>query len=313
VAVTLGIDVGGTKIAAGAVDDDGSVIQEERRQTPARDAAATRAAIVDVIRELAGRHEIAAVGIGAAGFVDVTRSNVLFAPNVAWRDEPLRSAVEAQVDLPVIVENDVNAAAWGEFRFGAAADIDDDLLMIAVGTGIGGGIIIDGELIRGTFGVAGEVGHMRVVPGGLLCGCGRHGCWEQYASGRALVRLARSRIWDGDLLLEAASGDADKIDGQMITKAAHQGDPLSIAVLADIGTWLGAGIATLASVLDPGTVVLGGGVSDAGDLLLDPVKKAFDDNLSGSGNRPHLELRVATLGNEAGMIGCADLARRAVA
>ena len=207
-----------------------------------------------------------------------------------------------------MVENDVNAAAWGEFQFGAGEDVND-LLMVAVGTGVGGGIIVDGELIRGAFGVAAEIGHIRVVPQGLLCGCGRHGCWEQYASGRALVREARSRVWEGDALLEAAGGDPDHITGPMVTEAAQAGDPLSIALLSDLGTWLGAGTASLAAVLDPAVVVIGGGVADAGDLLLDPIRKAIDDNLPAAENRPHLEVRLATLGNEAGMIGAAHLAR----
>jgi glucokinase len=181
--------------------------------------------------------------------------------------------------------------------------------MVAVGTGVGGGLVVEGELVRGAFGVAAEIGHLRVVPQGLLCGCGRHGCWEQYASGRALVREARNRVWEGDSLLDAAGGDVSNIDGPMITKAAQDGDPLSISLIADVGQWLGEGIASLAAVLDPGVVVIGGGVSEAGDLLLGPVKKAFEDNLSAGDNRPHLDLRLATLGNEAGMIGSADLAR----
>jgi glucokinase len=308
--ITVGVDVGGTKIAAGAVTAEGKLVEETRVHTPARDADATREAIVDLVRDLASRHDVVAVGIGAAGFVDAARSTVLFAPNLAWRDEPLRSTVEAEVDLPVVVENDVNAAAWGEFQFGAGTDVDD-LLMVAVGTGIGGGIVISGELIRGSFGIAAEIGHMRMVPQGLLCGCGRHGCWEQYASGRALVREARNRVWEGDLLLELAGGETADIDGPMITKAAQDGDPLAVALIADLAQWLGEGIATLASVLDPGVVVVGGGVSEAGDLLLNPAKKAFLDSLSAAENRPHLELRLATLGNEAGMIGSADLARKA--
>jgi glucokinase len=310
VAITLGIDVGGTKIAAGAVNAEGVVLETKRSQTPARDPQATHRAIVELVDDLAQRHEVTAVGIGAAGFVDANRSVVMFAPNLAWRDEPLKASVEADTGLPVVVENDVNAAAWGEFRFGAGADVDD-LLMVAVGTGIGGGIVVDGELIRGSFGVAGEIGHLRMVPQGILCGCGQHGCWEQYASGRALVREARNRVWDGDVLLETAAGDPAKIDGQMITKAAREGDSLSVALLADLGSWLGQGIASLAAVLDPGVVVIGGGVSEAGELLLAPIRKAFGDHLSGAGNRPHLELRLATLGNQAGMIGAADLARKA--
>jgi glucokinase len=306
--LTVGIDVGGTKIAAGVVDSDGSLLEEKRCHTPARNTSATLDAIVGLVRDLSSRHEIAAVGIGAAGFVGADRSTVLFAPNLAWRDEPLGAAVEAQVAVPVVVENDVNAAAWGEFRFGAGADVDD-LLMVAVGTGVGGGVVIAGELLRGSFGVAGEIGHMRAVPHGLPCGCGRHGCWEQYASGRALVREARARVWDGDPLLELAGGNPNEITGPMITEEAHAGDALCVSLLADLGKWLGEGIASLAAVLDPRVVVLGGGVADAGDLVLAPVRKAIDDNLPAGANRPHPEVRLATLGNEAGMVGAADLAR----
>ncbi len=306
--LTIGIDVGGTKIAGGVVSEDGKILEEQRCHTPARDTVATRAAIVGLIGDLASRHEVEGVGIGAAGFVGADRSTVLFAPNLAWRDEPLGKDVQAQVGVPVVVENDVNAAAWGEFRFGAGADVDD-LLMVAVGTGVGGGVVIGGELLRGSFGVAGEIGHMRVVPNGLPCGCGRHGCWEQYASGRALVREARSRVWDGDPLLDLAEGNPVAITGEMITKEAHAGDALCISLLADLGQWLGEGIASLAAVLDPGVVVIGGGVADAGELLLAPVRKAIEDNLPAAENRPHLRVRIATMGNEAGMIGAADLAR----
>jgi glucokinase len=306
---TIGVDVGGTKIAGGVVTADGTVIDEGRRDTPARDTAATRQAVAELVRELAERHDVQAVGVGAAGFVAADRATVMFAPNLAWRDEPLGQWLTDELAMPVVVENDVNAAAWGEFRFGAGEDVEDDILMVAVGTGVGGGIIVDGQLIRGAFGVAAEIGHIRVVPQGLLCGCGRHGCWEQYASGRALVREARSRTWEGDALHDAAGGDPDRITGPMVTDAARAGDPLSIALLADLGTWLGAGIATLAAVLDPNVVVIGGGVADAGTLLLDPVVKAVEDNLPAADNRPHLEVRLATLGNEAGLIGAADLAR----
>jgi glucokinase len=307
-ALTVGVDVGGTKIAAGVVDEEGKILEEQRCHTPARDTAQTQSAIVGLVKDLAARHDVAAVGIGAAGFVGADRTTVLFAPNLAWRDEPLGAAVHAQVGVPVIVENDVNAAAWGEFRFGAGADVDD-LLMVAVGTGVGGGIVLGGQLLRGSFGVAGEIGHMRVVPNGLPCGCGRHGCWEQYASGRALVREARARVWDGDPLLELAGGSATGITGPMITKEAQAGDALCISLLADLGQWLGEGIASLAAILDPRVVVIGGGVGDAGDLVLEPIRKAFDDNLPAAANRPHLQVRLATLGNEAGMIGAADLAR----
>jgi len=307
-ALTIGVDVGGTKIAAGVVDESGQIIDEARTKTPAQDPSEIVDAIVELVHEVTARHEISAVGVGAAGFVSSDRAVVLFAPNLAWRDVPLRDQLESGLDLPVVIENDVNAAAWGEFRFGAAVDAHD-LLMVAVGTGVGGGLVVEGELVRGRFGIAAEIGHLRVVRGGLPCGCGQHGCWEQYASGRALVRMARERAVEGDAVLTAAGGDRADINGQSITQLAQRGDELSVALIAELGQWLGEGIASLAAVLDPGLVVIGGGVAEAGDLLMTPLRNAFTECLPATDNRPHLEIRTATLGNEAAIIGAAELAR----
>src|SRR5829696_5799904 len=188
---TIGVDVGGTKIAGGLVDENGAIRARTRRETPSTDRAAILADIVHVVSELRSGVEVQSVGVGVAGFVDAGRSTVLFAPNVAWRDVPLQRELAAGTGLPVVVENDGNAAAWGEFRFGAAADVDD-MVCVTVGTGIGGGIVLDGILFRGAHGIAAELGHMRMVPGGHLCGCGNRGCVEQYASGRALEREARA-------------------------------------------------------------------------------------------------------------------------
>jgi glucokinase len=311
--LTVGIDVGGTKIAGGVVDERGNVLARARRVSPATDTEAIELAIEDLVSELRGAHEIEAVGIGAAGFVDSARSVVMFAPNLAWRDEPLRADLERRIGLRVIVENDANAAAWGEFTFGAGEDAADSLL-VTVGTGVGGGIVLDGQLHRGSFGVAAEIGHMRVVPGGRICGCGNRGCWEQYASGTALVRDTRSQARQGSLiarsLLDRAGGDVQRITGPLITAAARDGDSFAREQLASLGKWLGEGIASLTAVLDPGVVVVGGGVSEAGDLLLDPIREHFKANLTGRNYRPELEVRAALLGNRAGMMGAADLARR---
>ena len=257
------------------------------------------------------RHELTAVGIGAAGYVDANRSVVMFAANIAWRDEDLRSEIQRRVDLPVVVENDANAAAWGEFAFGAAEDVDD-MLMVTVGTGVGGGIVSGGQLFRGAFGAAAEIGHLRVVPQGRLCGCGNRGCLEQYASGSALVKQTRARASSpaGAALLERAGGDPDAIDGPMITAAAQAGDPFAVEQVVELATWLGEAIASLAAVLDPRAVVIGGGVSEAGELLLEPMRTAFSHQLAGRGHRPMLEIRTASLGNQAGVIGASDLARR---
>ncbi|HEY8455218.1 MAG TPA: ROK family glucokinase [Actinopolymorphaceae bacterium] len=315
--LTIGVDVGGTKIAAGAVDEAGTVLGEGRRVTPATSAPEIVAAIADLVDELRDQHsdshEIEAIGIGAAGFVDAARSHVLFAPNLAWRDEPLRKAVEERTGLPTVVENDANAAAWAEFQFGAGRDVDD-MILLTIGTGLGGGLVLDGELYRGAFGVGGEVGHLRVVPGGHLCGCGNKGCWEQYASGSALERearaLARSSPSQAARLLELAGGRVERIEGRMVSAAAAEGDIPARELLEDLGRWIGEGIATLAAVLDPAVVVVGGGVSEAGDLLLEPARTAFARNLTARGHRPSLQIRPAMLGNEAGLIGAADLARR---
>jgi glucokinase len=313
VTLACGIDVGGTKISGGVVDLDGSVVEELRVESPATDVEAMEDAITSLVTELRSRHEIAAVGVGAAGYVDKARAVVMFAPNIAWRDVDLKAELEERIQLPVVVENDVNAAAWGEFSYGAGHDIDD-LLMVAVGTGVGGGVVLDGELYRGAFGVGAEIGHMRVVPDGILCGCGNRGCLEQYASGSALVREVRAAARGGSLLaadlLERAGGEPDKITGPLVTEAASAGDPFAVEQLGVLGRWLGEGIASLTAVLDPAVVVIGGGVSEAGDLLLAPVRTAFASQLTGRGHRPVLDIRRARLGNRAGLIGAADLARR---
>jgi glucokinase len=250
--------------------------------------------------------------VGAAGYIDKSRSVVLFAPNLAWRDLDLKADLESVLDLHVVVENDANAAAWGEFQFGAGHDVDD-LLLVTVGTGVGGGVVLDGSLFRGAFGVGAEIGHMRVVPGGIRCGCGNRGCFEMYASGSALVRETRAAARAGSLLaadlLDRAGGDVDEITGPLITEAARAGDFFAIEQLSSLGRWLGEGIASLTAVLDPAVVVIGGGVSAADDLLLDPVRQAFAAQLTGRGHRPMLEIRRARLGNQAGMIGAADLTR----
>jgi glucokinase len=312
-ALTIGVDVGGTKIAAGVVDESGEILEEARRSSPARDSDAIEDAIADAVADLCERHAVEAVGVGAAGFVDAARSTVLIAPNLAWRDEPLRAELEKRTKLPVVIENDANAAAWGEFQFGAGEDVND-LLLVTVGTGIGGGLVLDGALYRGAFGVAAEIGHLRMVPDGRPCGCSQRGCWEQYASGSALMKTVREDARRGStraaMLLEFAGGDIEDITGQMVTQAAREGDVYAQEKINEIGTWLGEGIAALAAVLDPATVAVGGGVAEAGDLLLTPAVEAFQASLTGGGYRPMLDIRVAQLGNMAGLIGAADLARR---
>jgi glucokinase len=312
VELTIGVDVGGTKIAAGVVDPEGRVVDTVRIATPAADAQSVEAGIVEAVLVLTSRHVVTTVGLAVAGFVDETRSVLRFAPNLPMVERPLRDLVGPRVGLPVVVENDANAAAWGEYRFGGGRGVTD-MVLVTVGTGIGGGTVLDGRLLRGAYGVAGEFGHVRVVPGGLLCGCGNRGCWEQYTSGSALVREARALATTeperATQLLRLADGVPAAISGRMVTQAASDGDPTSRALLADLGRWLGEGIADLADILDPAVVVVGGGVSEAGELLLAPARTAFTQQLSAGAHRPHLTITAAELGNDAGLIGAADLAR----
>ncbi|MBI0294295.1 ROK family glucokinase [Streptomyces sp. PRKS01-29] len=310
--LTIGVDIGGTKIAAGVVDEEGSILETSQVSTPHTPEGVVDA-IADAVRIVSEGHDIEAVGIGAAGYVDDKRATVLFAPNINWRHEALKDKVEQRVGLPVVVENDANAAAWGEYRFGAGVG-HDDVVCITLGTGLGGGIIIGGRLHRGRFGVAAEFGHIRVVPDGLLCGCGSQGCWEQYASGRALVRYAKQRAAatpeNATVLLQLGDGTAEGIEGKHISDAARQGDPVAIDSFRELARWAGAGLADLASLFDPSAFIVGGGVSDEGDLVLEPIRKSFRRWLVGNQWRPHAQVLAAQLGGKAGLVGAADLARQ---
>ncbi len=315
--LAIGIDIGGTKVAGGVVDVDGLITHRARRDTPHRSKSPSvvEDTIVDVVDELmqvVGSETVAAVGIGAAGFVAADRATVVFAPHLSWRHEPLREALQRRVAVPIFVDNDANAAVWAEWKFGAAQG-ETHVMMITLGTGIGGGILVNGQVERGRFGIAGEFGHMQVVPGGHRCECGNRGCWEQYASGNALVREARSLFSANSPiandLLDRVEGRPGSLTGPLITQAARDGDPTARELLAEIGSWLGVGIANLAAAFDPGTFVIGGGVSAAGDLLLDSARETFKRQLTGRGYRPEARIVAARLGNEAGLIGAADLAR----
>jgi glucokinase len=314
-ALAIGVDIGGTKILGGVVDDRGQVLAETQRDTPADDVARTRELILEVIAELRRSHDVHAVGVGAAGWFDASRSTVLYAPNLAWRNEPLRAHLEASLDVPFVLENDANVAAWAEFEYGAARDADDSMALLTVGTGIGGGIVLGGRLLTGAHGIAAELGHTLAVSGGHPCGCGGQGCLEQYASGSALVRFAKDGAKDDPgraaRLLELAGGDVGGITGRVVTTAAEHGDEVAVAAFDEAGRWLGLGLADLVQVLDPQVLVVGGGVIAAGELLLAPARRSFVDRLAQRARLPIAEIRAARLGNVAGVVGAADLARRA--
>lgn len=311
--LAIGVDIGGTKVAAGVVDDEGRVLDSTRRPTPGNDVVQTEAVIAEVVAELSSRHEVIAVGIGAAGWIANDHATVLFSPHLAWRNEPLRDALASAIGVPVVVENDANAAAWAEYRYGAARDTRVSV-MVTMGTGIGGGLVVSGILYRGANGVGCEYGHMSVVPDGRRCACGNRGCWEMYASGTALARDARELAAIAPVgahrLMTLANGDVEQLTGPLVTQAAREGDPAAVEIYTQMGRWLGRGLANLAAVIDPTVFVIGGGVSEAGDLLLGPARQSFAESLTGRGFRPTADIRLAELGPEAGLVGAADLARR---
>jgi len=311
--LTIGIDVGGTKVLGGVVDEAGKVLTTARKDTPRQGGSALTQTIADVAKELLLQHSVASVGVSAAGFVSSDRKTMLATPNIAdWNGVDLDNQLTKLIGLPVVIENDANAAAWGEAKFGAGKN-QDHMMMLTVGTGIGGGIVVNGALYRGAFGIAAEFGHMRVVPEGHICGCGARGCFEQYASGNALLRHAREAINASPEvarnLLSRGDGTVAGLTGQAITDAARDGDPVALAAFNTTGQWLGAGIASLAVLLDPACVVIGGGVIDAGEILLKPTRESLQRNMPFAGKHPYLQIIAAQLGNEAGLVGVADLAR----
>lgn len=308
---SIGIDIGGTKIAGALVSSDGQIIRESRVPTPANDPNALVDAVVDLVEELSIGEQVLGAGIAAAGFIDAEQANIIYAPNLSWRNEPFKAKLESRLSIPVVIENDANAAGWAEFRFGAGQGFRH-MVMLTIGTGVGGAVIVDGKMVRGGFGIAGELGHLRVVPNGLPCGCGQMGCLESYGSGTALLKAARALASSGSekgaRLLELGKS-AGELSGHEVYQAILEGDEGSIGLLNELGGWLGQAIASLTAVLDPQIVVIGGGVSLAGDLLLEPIRKSYLEHLPARGFRPELTIAAAQFVNDAGVVGAADLAR----
>ena len=315
--VVIGVDLGGTKLAAGLVDRHGLVVAEARWPRPVRAYEpaldAVDALASDLRREAEERgHRVIAAGVAAAALFDADRTRVLYAPILEWWDRPFLEDLKQRLELPVVVDNDANAAAWGECRYGAAVG-ERCVVMVTLGTGVGGGVVIDDRLVSGGSGLAAELGHVKVGSDGRACPCGGEDCLEQYASGSALGRDARTAVEQdparGRRLLAAAGGDLDRIDGRLVTAAAHDGDPLAVRLVGEVGTWLGRGLAQITAVLDPSVMVVGGGLALAGEGLLGAARAAYAASVSLRPARPPAPIRVAALGNAAGVVGIAALAR----
>jgi glucokinase len=306
-----GIDLGGTKCLALVLDGE-QVVGEARVPTPRRGDALVDA-MVGAVRQLEATAAVEAVGVGAPGLVD--REGVLrIAPNLpAAEGMALRSLLGSRLGVPVVVDNDATCAAWGETRLGAARG-HHDVVLVTLGTGIGGGIVTDGRVHRGANGFAGEVGHMVVDPSGPRCPCGQRGCWERFASGSGLGRLAREAAIAGSTprVVELAGGDPEDVRGEHLTAAAAEGDGPAAEVIERFAWWVALGLANLANIFDPAAFVLGGGLVRSAEALLAPTRAAFAGLLQGAARRPPIAIVAAELGERAGAVGAALLAAGAV-
>lgn len=310
---TIGLDLGGTKCLGVVVDDAGSIVAEHRLATPRRPGTVLRvlAEVADHLREQVP--DVAGIGVGVPGLVDA--DGVLrMAPNLVGVDcLAVRRPLAERFALPVQVDNDATCATWGERELGAGRK-ENDLVLVTLGTGIGGGIVQRGHLVRGAHGYAGEIGHMVVDPDGPPCPCGQRGCWERYASGSGLGHLAReaAHARRAGRVVALAGGDPDAVRGEHVTAAISEGDADAAAIMERFAWWLALGLANLANILDPRVFVLAGGLVEAGDVLLAPARAAFADLVEGSTHRADVEIVAARLGEHAGAIGAALLARDTV-
>lgn len=306
----IGIDIGGTKIAAAVVSDDGLIRAEERIATRAAEPDTIIDAVVGMIERLSAQFPVIAAGVAAPGFIDTDQSTVYYTPNIAWRNEPLRARLLDRVGLDVTIDNDANAAGWAEFRFGAGRECTD-MTMLTIGTGVGGAIVNRGRLFRGGFGAGGELGHVRLVPGGLECGCGSRGCIEQYGSGRALLRIAGEIADSGGIgaALSGARAESGALSGRRVGELIAEGDAGALEALRRLGSALGEACASIGAVLDPQVFVFGGGVAEAGELLLEPIRQSYRTVVPAAGFHPEPRFVIAELVNDAGVVGAADLAR----
>lgn len=316
--ISVGLDVGGTKILGVALSQDGRVLAEERRAT-VNNGATLLDDLADLYLALAEKgaaeesgpsgNGAAPVGIGLPGLVDPA-GKLVFAPNIRGASgTDIRSGVAERLPgrRPVIqVDNDATCAAAGESTFGAGRG-RADVLFVTLGTGIGGGIVAGGQLLRGSGNFAGEIGHMVVDPQGPPCGCGRRGCWERYASGSGLGRLARDAALAGQAsrIVSLAGGDPDVVRGEHVIRAVGEGDKEAAAVMEEYAWWLALGLANLANILDPRVVVIGGGLVRAGEALLRPVRGAFQRQVEAASARPTVEILPAALGDRGGAVGAA--------
>jgi glucokinase len=296
---TIGIDLGGTKMSAGLIEESGTVLEKVTVARPVDQVGMEEGPLKLAARLM--QPDIAAIGLGAAGLVSWPDGKLVWGPNVVGRDIPFKDLLEESFGLPTVVDNDANLAALAEARVGAARG-HDYVVLVTLGTGIGGGCVIDGAIYRGRS-FAGEVGHMVVDVGGPRCTCGQRGCWETFASGRRLDQIARDVAAADPAGLTARLAESGPAAGVHLTEAAIQGDSPAVQAVAEMGTWLGIGLANLVALLDPDMVVVGGGAARAGNILLQPARDSMVAGLEGSAFRQPTPVVAARLGEDAGIVG----------
>jgi glucokinase len=313
--LVLGIDLGGTKILSAVSDSEGKMLSRDHSITP---AVKGTEAVIQSITESVHRaleqasvdiSELDAVGVGVPGLASPETGILFTSPNLpGWRDVPVRDILERKLGKKTFLINDANAAALGELHFGAARGAHD-FIYVTISTGIGGGIVIDGDIYTGTLGAAGEVGHMTIDDKGPLCNCGNRGCWETLASGTALAREARHRIKQGvkTRILDYADGDIEEVTAQVIHAAAVHGDSLAKELITQTGYYVGVGLANLINIFNPELIVIGGGLANIGDMLLGPAYEVAEERAFGPALRA-VRLAPAELGRDSGVLGAAVFA-----
>jgi glucokinase len=308
--LTIGIDIGGTKISVGVVDSSGNLIDSSRCSTPTEGGKELISSVNNLIKEFNKKYEIKGIGISIAALISSDYGTIVGAPNIANLSKlNFVNEIKEEFELPIIIENDANAAMWAEFKFGNAKGLNPVMFFI-IGTGVGGGLVIDGKLFKGANGIGAEFGHMCVVPNGLLCGCGSKGCIEQYASGGALIRYANEALLaNPDKSEEVLSFGEGKLSGTALTKAAKAGNELALAAFSKQADWLGLACASYSLIIDPQAIIIGGGVVDAGELFLAPVRAAMRKYMPFAESHVPPKIIAAKFGNDAGLIGAADLVR----
>ena len=311
----IGLDVGGTTFKAGVVTEDGRIVHKDAMPTgierPYQEIIADMAALCKKVAADAGieMSEIRSIGVGVPGLFDNKTGMIPFCTNLGWHDIPFVAEMKKHLDTPVYGDNDATVAGLAESVAGVSAGIKDSVFL-TLGTGVGGGIIIDGKPYSGAHGCGSEIGHMMIKMGGELCTCGNYGCFERYASATAIIREARKAIveYPESSMLAACGGDPEKLNAKIVIDAARAGDEAAKAVFGGYVQALAVGIINIINMLDPEVIVLGGGVSAAGEFLLDAVREAVKPMVFFK-TMPYARIELAQLGNDAGIIGAAMLGK----